>query len=378
MMLHVAETRIPTQIENIDVAHFKEEPTLGNGIPFAIQLKGFNRMDRIGRRYDQKAKKISGSITSRPISEGAVMVVNGLTGRDFLSAQDSEYTLILPDSRGMATHEDGIYIGSVDRVIHINAQSGEKTILQHPWFAFIHSLQLTDNGKRILVTSPGFDRIIELDTDTGEPTWDWSAWTHGYPNTIKTNKIIVTSVADAAGKDNTLLIASPTDYQGGLGLPAGDRTAFPNSATYLNDKSILATLFHGGLIKIDKETGTTTLVLDGLSHPHGIRKYNSGFIVTDTAHGACIILDKDLRPIKKLSFGNLPGKTPEAQSDEWLQQVIPFNGDLLAAIDSHRAGLYILDPDNALIRRIPYDPNWAMQEVCPLSLQTVSGLVQLP
>ncbi len=375
-MSNTAETEL-IQTEQIDVATLKENSTLGNGVPLAIQLKGFNRMDRIGRGKEQVLNGQRGSSTSRPISNGAVMVMSDLAKQTSLSANSSALTLNLPDSRGIATHGDEIYLGSVDRVYHIDAGNGTKSILEHPWFAFIHSLQLTENGEKILVTSPGFDRIIELDTATGAPSWEWVAWDHGYDHSVASGKKIVTRPADS-GLDNAVLISSPKDYPGGLGLPPADRAAFPNSATYfLDNKSILATLFHGGLIKIDRKTGNVDLVLSDLSHPHGILKYQSGYIVTDTGHGAFLVLDKNLKVAKRVSFINLPGKAKEAQSAEWLQNVAPLNNGLLVAIDSNRASFYILDLDNKLKRRISYDPNWVVQEVRPLSPQLTNGLLAM-
>lgn len=375
-MLKSHETEPLAHVDIFDVSQFREEHTLGNGVPLAIQLKGFNRMERIIRRNNQITRGERGSTVTRPISEGAVMIISDLTGLNFISADDSEYSLRLPDSRGITANGTDFYIGSVNRILHFDTQNGTVTTLIHPWFAFIHSLDLSDDTMRILVTSAGFDRIIEMDTATGEPSWEWSAWTHGYPHTISTHRTIVTSAEFSNGVNNPLVVSNPKDYPEGIGLPPGDRTAFPNRAIYLDDKSILATLFHHGLIKIDRETGVATPILDKLSHPHGIRKYRSGYIITDTANGVCIILDRNLRPTKIFSFRNLPDKAPEAESEEWLQQVIPFGDNLLAAIDSNRAKLYILDIDRMRKRSISYDPNWVMQEVCPLSPQLEKGLMQ--
>lgn len=374
-MFKSRETGPLAHVDIFDISQFREEHTLGNGIPFAIQLKGFNRMERIVRRNNQITRGERGSIVTRPISEGAVMIINDLTGCDFLSAHNSEYTLRLPDSRGITAFGNHIYIGSVDRIHHFDTGNRTVTTLHNPWFAFIHSLELSGDAKRILVASAGFDRIIEVDTATGEPSWEWSAWTHGYPQTISTHRTIVTSAEFSNGVNDPLIVSSPQDYPEGIGLPPGDRTAFPNRAIYLDDQSILATLFHYGLIKIDRATGAVTPILENLSHPHGIRKYRSGYIITDTANGVCIILDRNLRPTKIFSFRNLPDKAPEAESGEWLQQVIPFGNDLLAAIDSNRARLYFLDIDNMRRRSVAYDPNWAMQEVCPLSPQLEKGLM---
>lgn len=360
--------------KTIDVSCFKEEPLLGNSIPLAIQLKGLNRLNRIGRRNIEERKGVTGSLSTRPVAKGIFMVIRDLRDHNFLTTEDSEYNRTFSDPRGVAIQGNDVYIGSVDRINYLNALTGNISTIRHPWFAFIHSLELNNNGAQLLVTSPGFDRIIEIDTNTGKPTWEWSAWAHGYSHTVGSHKTIVSGSKNAMGVNNVLIINDPSDYPGGLGLPPGDRTAFPNSAITLDKNHILATLFHDGLIKINKKTGESTTILNGLSHPHGIRRYKSGFVVTDTGNGVCIVLDKNLHPIQYLSFVNLPDKAPEAGAAEWLQQVVPINDQLLCAIDSNRGSIFIVDPETHLIRRVPYNINWVMQEVCPLSLETANRL----
>ncbi len=356
-MFTTSEKIIPLTFEKTDISTFKENPYLGNNIPLILQLKGFNRRERIKRRNDQQVKGESGSPTERKIAEGALYVVDNLQARDFLSAKNTIFELALPDPRGMAVSDTDLFIGSVNQILHLQ-ENGSISVIKYPWFAFIHSLQLSNDGQTILITSPGFDRIIEMKTNTAIPVWEWSAWDHGYDKTHSSGKKIVSE------------FISPKDFPSGLGLPPGDRTAFPNSAAYLNNKTILASLFYDGVIKIDKETGRATPVLENLTHPHGIRKYKDGFIVTNSAGGVCLVMDDQLHVIQELSFNNLPYKSKEAGSTEWLQNVVPLNSNLLAAIDSNRASIFIVDLDNKSMRRIPYDPNWVIQEVAPISSKT--------
>ena len=356
-MFTASEKITPLTFEKTDISTFKEDPYLGNNIPLLLQLKGFNRRERIKRRNDQMVKGESGSPTERKIAEGALYVVDNLQGCDFLSANNAVFELTLPDPRGMAVSDTDLFIGSVNQILRLQ-ENGSTSVIKYPWFAFIHSLQLSNDSQKILITSPGFDRIIEMETNTAIPVWEWSAWDHGYDKTHSSGKKIFSE------------FISPKDFTSGLGLPPGDRTAFPNSAVYLNDKTILATLFYDGIIKIDKETGQATPVLENLSHPHGIRKYNGGFIVTNSGSGTVLIMNDQLRVTQELSFNNLPYKSKEAGSTEWLQNVIPLNSNLLAVIDSNRASIFIVNLRNKSMRRIPYDPDWVIQEVAPISSRT--------
>lgn len=345
----------------IDLSTFTEDPKLGDNIPFLIQLKGFNRTERIKRRIEQTDKKQFGSALIRQIADGGIFAFRNFKKGIYEGIEKWKY--YTQDTRGLAIKDDNIFLGSVDKVQVIDFKGNEMLTIRNPWFAFIHSVAFSQDKKKLLVVSSGFDRIIELDSSSHQVTWNWVAWNHGYNRAKMSGKFIVTDENKTPTDENVLVIKDPKDFPGGLGLPPADRTAFPNSAIYFDENSILATLYHNGLIKIDKITGEVSEILSGLKHPHSVIKTDTGFMVTNTGDSSCILLDKNLKPTQTIIFNKLPGN---AVDFEWLQQVRPFGKNLLAAVDSNRASIYIIDLKRRKIRRQQYYKDWVVQEIFPL------------
>ncbi len=362
-------------IDQINLTEFKELETLGNKLPMMFQLKGFNRQERIERRKSQISIGKSGSTNKRSIAHGAVILLSDLSDLDSLTLEKASFVKHLPDPRGMCATEKDLFVGSVDEVRRIEALNELETRIANPWFAFIHSVALSPDQRKLLITSSGFDRIMEINIDTQEVVREWIAWNNGLNITVSSKKKVVTHSVPGLDATKTIVVSSPEQYKGGLGLPPGDRTAFPNSAIYFDDEHILATMFHGGLVKINLNSGECISVLNNLSHPHGIRRFKSGFVLTNTGKGSCLILDSSLKPEKEISFQDLPVDGIRGSSNEWLQQVIPLNDDLLVAIDSRRASIFIIDLGNEQIRTIPYPANWVMQEICPVNNEMARHLV---
>ena len=101
-------------------------------------------------------------------------------------------------------------------------------------------------------------------------------------------------------------------------------------------------------------------------NPHSILPFKDGYIVTNTAKGQAIILDKDLNTNEVLDFTKLPGLDPDADGREWLQHVRPISESRLAAVDSNRTSIFLIELEGKKIQRIPIDQNWVLQEIHPL------------
>lgn len=374
MVVSIEKVKNSPLIENLDLANFKEVEGLGNGIPLVFQMKGFNRLERIARRESEEIRGVAGGTDNhRLITEGMIAVIDDLNNLNAIDLNNARYVESLPDPRGLCAGNNGLYIASVDAIRYRDSSSKDERVIRNPWFAFIHSLSLSPDQKKLLVTSPGFDRIIELDTDDYRQSWDWVAWDHGFVTTVTSKKKVVTHLERGEDLSKVIVVTGPESFSGGLGLPPGDRTAFPNSAIYLDDHRILATMFHGGLLVIDKNSGDWTPVLENLSHPHGIRRYKDGFVFADTGRGVCTILDSNLKPRSEISFQNLSVGHEARNDHEWLQQAIPINDDLILGIDSKRAKITILDPSKKIVRSIAYPDNWVLQEVCPIDQSTLNS-----
>ena len=81
------------------------------------------------------------------------------------------------------------------------------------------------------------------------------------------------------------------DYRGTMfGTLA--QTTHVNSVAELADGSVLASLFHQGMIiRIDREDGSWQPVLEGLDHPHSVRILaDDYFTVADTGRGRGLMI----------------------------------------------------------------------------------------
>jgi len=107
---------------------------------------------------------------------------------------------------------------------------------------------------------------------------------------------------------------------------AREHTTHVNSAIYQDSQFILATFFHQGiLLRIEKTTGESQVVLDGLKHPHSIRRRErGGFILCDSFNRRIILLDEQLNTEKTISIG------AEDQQESGGEQCIQLTNDTCA------------------------------------------------
>lgn len=352
-------------VDRVDLTTFSANNQLACEVQLLLQLKGFNRLERLERRDKQVQKGQSGSSTQRAVAQGAVIHFGLIGNSEHVDQLQQYHHFSLLDSRGVALQRDGTaLVGSVNAIYQLNLVTGEMSqkLIESPWLAFVHSLAISPSGERMIVLSSGFDRIIEVDIDSGRVNREWIAWQHGY-NRSNDGQTVVMAAADGSIVDgHTLIINSPDDYPGGLGLPPNLRTAFPNSAIYLNDHELLVTLFHHGMVKINLETGETSSIDDALAHAHAIHRTDHGFIVADTAHGCAIEYNELFERTRVIDFSAMEGLSPETNGRQWLQFIAPYGNGQYVAVDSNRHQVVFIDMLNRCIRKLPYNPNWVVQE----------------
>ena len=166
-------------------------------------------------------------------------------------------------------------VASIYDVHTVNADltSVQQETVSLPVFNMLHSLSRSKHG--YLVASTGVDAILEF-TARGDLLWDWWATEHGFEYTPAGEKRLLDKTIDHRGvKYGTLA-----------------QTTHVNSVAELPDGTVLATLFHQGMIiAIDRETGNWQPVLDGLDHPHSVRIINEDYItVADTGRGRALLV----------------------------------------------------------------------------------------
>lgn len=119
-----------------------------------------------------------------------------------------------------------------------------------------------------------------------------------------------------------------------------DRLVHPNSALPDGD-AVLATFFHPG--QIVRITGQRVeVVRSGLDHPHGLRRFRDGYVVSDTGAGCVRVLDAAFRDVAVLD------------GLDWAQDAHPTPRDTLLVIDDVR--LRGDEPADATHRILEWSP----------------------
>lgn len=182
----------------------------------------------------------------------------------------------------------------IDQCVYVLNGSDEISILTHPWFNYIHSVDLTPQHT-FLLASAGSDLIVEI-SSRGEVVWDWFGPEHGY---------------DTCPEGTPAFFNRQVDYRA-MRRSTTEQAMHVTSAILLPNNTVLATLFHQGvLVSIERETGEAQVVLDGLSRPHGIHRREGGFIISDTLGHRILLLNEELQVCSEIPFGS-----------QWLQDTI--------------------------------------------------------
>jgi hypothetical protein len=247
---------------------------------------------------------------------------------------------------GIAVTDDGFMVASIYDVHKVATNlSAVKETVSLPAFNMLHSLSRSKRG--YLVASTGLDSILEF-TAEGELLWDWWATEHGFEQTPTGEPRVVDKAVDHRGiKYGTLA-----------------QTTHVNSVSELPDGTILATLFHQGMvIAIDRETGSWQSVLEGLDHPHSVRILNEEYItVADTARGRGLLVK-----IKGLQ-GKIEVEVPIDTT--WLQDCsYDYHHDRWLLVDGKNSRL-VLRTGTAGERplgQIDLNPEWRLYEALSLA-----------
>lgn len=358
-----------------DLSKYKRSSNFYTPKAFLLTVKSFE-MQKIRERYLKSRKSKSGrvgSVERREVAQGGLVYIE--IDRGLIS--NYEILSFLPEPRGIAVAKDMMAV-STENVVHVINNKGVERI-DNPWFSYIHTVQFNHchAADRLLVSSSGFDCIFEYDLSSFEKTWEWFAWEHGFKKGIdpETGKeILLTRGKEEAsyfrvtGKDH-LYISDP----GKQVLPTAQRAAFINSVLYdcKRKGKLLATFFHeGSVYTIDMKTGNCEILIEGMMSPHGGRDYKDIYMATSTATGELRFSDG-----RRIDFSRLPGKPEELAELEWLQNSAPFP-DCIITIDANRNSFVLIDPVNEQFDLVPFDPNWAIQDIAEIKDPETAILVK--
>ncbi|MGM0530854.1 MAG: hypothetical protein ACQER7_05835 [Bacteroidota bacterium] len=352
-------------VKKIDLSKYKEDPTFYPEIRLIITIKSFD-LQAIRERYLKNRNKISnrtGSVNRRETARGGVAELTIKNGK----ITHQEVLTKLPEPRGIDSFEDITSFSSENKV-HILKGEKLKT-LTNPWFSYIHTVDINrKDTNRLLISSSGFDCIFEYSIEEEQNTLEWFAWENDFdhgrdPDTGE--KLYLTRNKDTAAKfekegKKYILIDDPAHQV----LPTAKRAAFINSVVYdpTNENNIIGTFFHEGAVyQISRETGKAVKVLDQLKNPHGGMKLKeNNFTATSTASGE--IVTGTIKKQNRYTFENLKGKPDFLKDMEWVQNT-KIVGKNFIAIDSNRNSFIIINTEKKLISTVPYNPNWAIQDI---------------
>ena len=329
-----------------------------------IVVKSQNQIARRERMIDSKRKKRYGRFKPSPTNIGLLVNAMLKDGRVCVN-----WTREFREPRHIKKKANGNYLlTEVNRLNEINISGEVLKSYEHPFFGYLHSVDVKADGKHALLVSSGYDAIIEINLDTGNETWSWFAWDHGFnPSEDGTwYSISKNTHSDWLSQGKSSILIDPREY-GEQGVTTANRVAHPNSAIYeysCGETSILASLGHKGILaRISMKDGSHEIMFDGLSNmAHGIFK-NPGkrTCVTQTTRGEWLILNQNYEVESIYNFSTLAGKVAGSEDSEWNQQVVPLNENNAIAIDANR-GIITLDILKKEYSIYDPDPNWCIQD----------------
>lgn len=356
------------QNHTVDLNNYNTTTNLVSGMEVMLTVKNFN-LQSIRKRYLKSRTETSGKIGSverREVGEGGMVKVAFLENGSI----KSEVIKSLKEPRAIAKKGDLLVIGSENKVIIY--EGNQEYYLENPWFSYIHTVDFNPiNPDLILISSSGFDCFFEYNWKTGVKIREWFAWENGlnvgYDKETNQDIILTRNINDVedliATNTNYLLIDNPLTQS----LPTAKRAAFINSSYYHphDENKIIITLFHKGEVReIDWITGTSKTIFSNLKSPHGGRFFGGKYMVTNTAVGDLQFIENN--KLINYNFENLPGKDEQVANLEWLQNSICLKDDCWITIDSNRTAFVVFDTKKQLKQLIPYDNNWAVQDLVRL------------
>ena len=342
-----------------------------------VAVKSFD-LAAIRKRYlESRQRSKAGSVERRAPAPGGLVymrIENGVM-------QQQEIVARFTEVRGVDFQQPNIAVSSENKIYVFDSENAHPTRIRHPWLSYIHTVKLSSDNKKCLVSSSGLDSILEFELGSGDCLWHWLAWEHGL-NQAENPKTGETFLLTRDKDESQRLTKAGKKHQfiedpGEQHLPTAQRAAFINSAEYTADGTVLATLFHKGeVIEIEQRSGAFTTVLDGLSKPHGGMPYKSGYLVTNTGGGNVQMKTPDTHTV--FDFTKLPGKAAAVKDLEWLQSS-HIKRNTVVTIDSNRTSFVFFDAEQKKRCMVAFDKNWAVQDFvfltgdCQQNLATIKA-----
>ncbi|MBS3763408.1 MAG: hypothetical protein KGZ25_08920 [Planctomycetes bacterium] len=350
-----------------NINQYEQSMTVLCGRQPYVVVKSQDQIQRRKRMLEGRDKGRFGRVKPRPVGSG-LLVTGRLEKGEFQVEKQAEFDEprhlhILPDG--------GLLMTEIDRLLFLNPDTfAVDDIITHPYFAFLHTIDVSADGRYGLVVSSGYDAVFEVDLSAREVVSGWFAWEHGF-NPDADGVWLAASPERAEqyereGKD--ALYVDCADY-GRQGLLTARRTAHPNMAVYDpydDERSFLVSAGHdGGIYRVNRDDLETQKMYEvGDQMPHGLRPFEGGWCITNTVRGEWWLLDRDFNLQEVYSVAEMGGKVPGTEDVEWVQQAVPVGENYVLFLDANR-GLIAVDRKNKEYSIYQPDPNWCIQDALP-------------
>lgn len=351
-------------IPHLDISTFTQRDDVFANREIALVVKSQNQTERRKNMLASLRDGNLGRVELREISIG-LLVRGRFDDGVFVEQWRREYR----EPRHIKQYGDHYLLTEVNRVIELDKDFAEVQSLRHPFFAFLHTIEVSRDASRILVTSSGYDRVIEFKlTPTGfMESWCWKGWQHGFNPDAKGFWVTDDEEEKQRFEKQGIPVrfVDPTKY-GEQGLLTAERTVHPNVAVYDpydDENSVLVSCgAPGDIYRARYDSGATSLVCDSLHRlPHGLTPYDGGWSVADTTAGKWVIMDQNFNEKMVYSVRSMGGKPAIVGESEWIQQCMPVrNGALI--IDANR-GLLAVDTQTQEYTVYNVDEEWCVQDV---------------
>ncbi len=360
---------------HLDVSTFAEDAELGTDLDAFLVVKGFNQLAIVAKIIERKGNKAYGltsitDVTARRYSEG--LVAHTSLSLDSFDDRSLASRLECTEPFEVAMDTNRLAVTAGFRFLLFDLASGGSQEFGNEWMSYLHTIEFSADGERMLVASTGLDTVLEVELSTGEVGWEWNAWDHGFNFVALTSSYLTrdrdqaaTLAAEYPGAE-IRLIENPLDLPR-EGIATHHSPMNLNGSHYGRADEILVTGYHRPEVFVIGRDGSHREYDLGLANPHSFRPHRSGYMVADTGAGRLLLLDDRFEIDTIVDFSGLaadPGK--KEGFGEWLQTASPLGDDgLFTAVDALRDGVHIVDVAGRRRRFIPNPPQWTIQAVMP-------------
>ena len=350
-----------------DISKFQTDPSLFDGTELVLVVKSQNQLERRQNMITYLTTGKIGRAEQRGVATGLLVrgrVANGVFNVDWTR----EYL----EPRHIVPFHDGYLLTAIDRIIILDNNFKETQQILHPDFSGLHALNVSADQTRFLVTSSGFDRLLEFtcDGDSFHESWSWKGWEHGFNPTDEgvwiTDDPELRRSYEEEGKP--VCFIDKREY-GPEGVPIAKRTMHPNIAVY--DKYdgersiILSSGVEGELFRIDRFTKKVERICNHLHKmPHGLIPFREGWAIVDTTVGEWVQMDRQFNVEERYSVKNVLGKPAIASEYEWVQNFVPYRTGLFL-VDANR-GIFAVDLETDIFTLYTPNENWCIQDILPV------------